>query len=82
MIFTKFNYKIKLIYNGIIPLHTVCQGIVHIQALGWEKHVPTLIKNLGHSILLKFDFPLTLAPAITTGMGYKRVFAPNCFFCI
>ena len=24
----------------------IAQGI-HIQALGWEKHVPTLIKNLG-----------------------------------
>ena len=36
---------LEILHDLITNLKPYCQG-VHIQALGWEKHVPALIKGL------------------------------------
>jgi 5,10-methylenetetrahydrofolate reductase len=41
----KVSMCIEILSELITKIKPVCAG-VHIQALGWEKHVPTLIKNL------------------------------------
>jgi 5,10-methylenetetrahydrofolate reductase len=41
----KVSMCIEILSELITKIKPFCAG-VHIQALGWEKHVPTLIKNL------------------------------------
>lgn len=41
----KVSMCLEILYDLITKIKPICAG-VHIQALGWEKHVPTLIKNL------------------------------------
>jgi len=42
----KVSMCLEILTDLIIKIRPICAG-VHIQALGWEKHVPALIKNLG-----------------------------------
>lgn len=42
----KVSMCLEILTDLITRIKPFCAG-VHIQALGWEKHVPTLIKNLG-----------------------------------
>ncbi len=41
----KVSMCLEILQDLITKIKPICSG-VHIQALGWEKHVPTLIKNL------------------------------------
>ncbi|MBN1299524.1 MAG: methylenetetrahydrofolate reductase [Actinobacteria bacterium] len=42
----KVSMCLEILTDLITKIKPLCAG-VHIQALGWEKHVPTLIQNLG-----------------------------------